>query len=132
MAPGAGAVSATEGGRSTLSTVTPTAAEAVVWAALSVAVAVSVRAPSATPVLSQDTDQPSPPLVSVPILAPSTKNWTWVTPLSSLAFAVTAMVPATVAPGAGAVSATEGGASPTPAMGGRERSTAKVPAPEKE
>ena len=45
---------------------------------------------------------------SAPSTAPSSLNWTPATATSSLAFAVTVIVPSTV-PGAGAVIATEGG-----------------------
>ena len=44
-------------------------------------------------------------------VVPLAKNSTWVTPLSSLASAVMLMVPVTVAPSAGEVIATVGGAS---------------------
>ena len=46
---------------------------------------------------------------SAPRLAPSRVNWTPTTPTSSEALALTGMVPETVAPGAGAETATLGG-----------------------
>ena len=48
---------------------------------------------------------------SAPRLAPSRVNWTPTTPTSSEALALTGMVPETLAPGAGAETATVGGES---------------------
>ncbi len=50
-------------------------------------------------------------MLSTAKVAPSTKNATWLTPLSSVASAATLMVPDTVAPSAGLVTATAGGSS---------------------
>ncbi len=87
------------------------AALVVDWPALSVAIAVSVRAPSPTLLESQVTAQPSPPFVSTPIDAPSTRNSTRATPMSSLAVATTLTRPATVVVAPGLVIATVGGLS---------------------
>ena len=90
-----------------LSTVTPFESLPV-FPAPSVAVAVTVRAPSATVALFQEADQPSAPFVSVPIGVPLTENVTRVTPLASVAVAWSVVVPETVAPSVGAVSVTVG------------------------
>ncbi len=111
--PSAGALIDTEGGWSTatLLTVTEIGAEVVVWFAVSVASAVRVCDPFAAAVLSHWTDQPPLLLVSVPIGVAPSKNRTWETPLSSVAFALTATVPLTVSPSEGELIDTDGGLS---------------------
>src|SRR5690554_6345479 len=91
-------------------TVTPAVLSAV-WPAVSVARAVSRWAASGTVVVSHSIAQPSAPSTSTPMLAPSTRNSTCVTPASSLASAVRVTTPDTRLPSTGAVSATVGSAS---------------------
>src|SRR5690606_8258347 len=81
------------------------------WPAVSVARAVSKWAASGTVVVSHSIAQPSAPSASTPMLAPSTRNSTCVTPASSLASAVRVTTPDTRLPSTGAVSATVGSAS---------------------
>ena len=94
---------------STLLTLTSTGAEVVVLPSLSRATAVSRRLPLATLRLFQVTWKGAA-VSSAPMLAPSTLNCTPARPRSSAALAVTATSPVTVAPAAGAVSETVGGA----------------------
>ncbi len=83
-----------------------------VWPAVSVAFAAMLYVPWSTALASQDADHPSVPFVSVPIGAPLTEKSTFVTPWSSVAFAVMATGPVTVAPLAGEVIDTVGSRSP--------------------
>ena len=128
VAPSAGLVTVTVGALSILSTVTLTLSLAV-WLAVSVAVAVRVCDPSLAVVVSQLVDQPSLPSVSVAKSVPSRKNSTWVTPLSSVASAVTETVPLTLAPPRGAVRLTLGQASPLPATAATAWSACTKPNP---
>jgi hypothetical protein len=91
-----------------LLTVTVTAVEVVRLPAASRARAVSVWAPLAAVVVFQDTLYGAV-VSSVPKGAPSSRNCTPATPTLSEASAVTATVPATVAPPAGLVTLTAGG-----------------------
>src|SRR5690606_32522575 len=105
-----GEVIVTDGGWSTkLSTVTDTGADSVDWSPVSVAVAVIVCGPLPTSVVSQLTDQPFAPFVSVPTTLPSTSKTTRVTPSSSEAVAVMFTEPETTAPFEGEVICTDGG-----------------------
>jgi len=81
---------------------------------VSVTVAETTWLPSATSVVFHSVDQPSPPVSSRPIGAPSIANATDETPTSSDAVAVAVVVPLTVEPATGAVIVTLGGASTGP------------------
>jgi hypothetical protein len=88
-------------------TVTVTGAEVTLLPAASRATALIVCVPSAAVVVFQGIEYGA--LVSAgPASAPSSRNWTLVTPTLSEALAVTLIVPETVAPFAGAVMLTEG------------------------
>src|SRR2546422_7272739 len=91
-----------------LSTITLTAAEVAVLPAASRATAVKVCTPLGTCVESQEIANGAL-VTSAPRLAPSSLNCTPTTPTLSVALAETVIVPATVAPAAGAVSETVGG-----------------------
>src|SRR6059036_790110 len=91
-----------------LSTVTPTAAAVAVFPAASRATAVRLCVPLAAKVVFQETEYGAT-VSSAPRLTPSSLNWTPTTPTLSEAEAETVIVPATVAPAAGAVIATVGG-----------------------
>src|SRR5207244_11299480 len=84
------------------------------------ATAVSVCEPFVAVVVSHATEYGAD-VSSVPRFAPSSSNCTPATPTSSDALAVTEVVPETVAPAAGAVSATVGGV--VPAGGGADEPT---------
>src|SRR5260221_8977219 len=103
-----GLVIETDGGVTSLDTVTVTPAEVVPLPAASRATAVSVWLPFAAALVSQDTEY-GEAMSSVPRLTPSSLNCTPTTAMSSLAFAETATVPETVAAAAGAVIETDGG-----------------------
>src|SRR5439155_1226574 len=107
LAAGAGAVIATVGG-ATSATVTLTAAVAV-WPAASRATALTLWAPGATRAVSH-TIEYGAAVTSAPRFTPSSLNCTPTTPTLSVAVAETVTVPETLAAGAGAVSATVGGA----------------------
>src|SRR3989442_1790108 len=91
-----------------LSTVTVTAVEGAVLPAASRATAVRLWAPLATRVVFQEIEYGAA-VISAPRLAPSSLNCTPTTPTLSVALAETVIVPETVAPATGAVSATVGG-----------------------
>src|SRR4051794_36576041 len=106
VAPSAGAVSVTLGAWFT--TVTPIGEVVLALPASSVALAVIDTGPSATAVESQAIEYGA--VVSVPTLVPLRRNSTPVTAPSSEAVAeIVTPDPLTVAPSAGAVSATVGG-----------------------
>src|SRR2546425_12964433 len=90
-----------------LSTVTVTAVEGAVLPAASRATAVRLWEPLATRVVFHKREYGAA-VTSAPRLAPSSLNCTPTTPTLSVALAETVTVPATVAPAAGAVSATVG------------------------
>src|SRR5947209_230263 len=91
-----------------LETLTVTPAEVVRLPAASRATALKVCEPLATAVVLKEAEYGAA-LSSAPTLAPSTLNWTPATPTLSAAFAVTVIVPETVAPLAGEVMLTVGG-----------------------
>src|SRR5437660_12461273 len=91
-----------------LATVTPTGAEVVALPTASRATAVRVYGPSERVVESQLTVYGAA-VSSAPRAAPLSRNCTPATPTLSVALAVTATVPATLEPAAGAVMATVGG-----------------------
>src|SRR6266851_3253181 len=99
------------GGTAALLTVTETLPLVAVFPAASLATAASVCVPLAAVAVFQETLYEGPaPLTTLPRFAPSSLNWTPVTPTLSVAFAVTVTpVPLTVAPFAGAVIDTDGG-----------------------
>src|SRR5262245_37076249 len=113
VAPLAGEVMLTDGavvsGGGPLDTVTVTGADAVWLPAASRATAVMVCEPLAAPVVFQETEYGAV-VSSAPKLAPSILNCTPTTPTLSEALAVTPVVPDTVAPEAGEVTLTVGGA----------------------
>src|SRR5436190_15050091 len=91
-----------------LETVTVTAADVVVFPAASRARALNVCEPLVAVVVSQAIVY-GPAVSSEPRFAPSSTNCTPTTPTLSDAFAVTDVVPETVAPDAGAVTLDVGG-----------------------
>src|SRR2546427_8031550 len=91
-----------------LSTVTLTALAGVLLPAASRATAVRLWEPLATRVVFHKREYGAA-VTSAPRLAPSSLNCTPTTPTLSVALAETVIVPATVAPAAGAVSETVGG-----------------------
>ena len=95
------------GGGVLLSTVTVTGAEVVELPAASLATARTVCWPAAAAVVSQEAAYGAD-VSAEPRFAPSTVNWTLVTPTLSEAVACSVTVPDTVAPPAGAVTATVG------------------------
>ena len=97
-------------GRVELATVT-VIDDVSVWPAVSVAVAEMVWGPSATAVELHDPVHPFVPLLSVSNAVPSTAKTTLNTPWSSVALAEKVTTPRTVAPVAGLVRVTSGGAS---------------------
>src|SRR5438445_8092308 len=97
------------GGVRSFATMTVTAGDVAVLPAPSRAVAVSVWLPFATVFVSQDTEYGAP-VTSAPKVAPSSLNCTPAMETLSVALAVTVMVPATLAFGAGVLIATDGGA----------------------
>src|SRR5262245_21985428 len=102
---------------STLLEVTLIAAEVVVLPEVSRATAVTVCVPLISDVVFHDTEY-GEDVSSAPRLFPSTLNWTPATATLSDAVAVAVTVPVTVAPAAGAVTDTVGGAvSATPPTG---------------
>src|SRR5439155_550738 len=107
LAAGAGAVSATVGG-AVSATVTLTAAVAV-WPAASRATALTLCAPGAASDGAHAIEYGAA-VTSAPRFVPSSLNCTPTTPTLSVAVADTVTVPDTLAAGAGAVSATVGGA----------------------
>src|SRR2546427_6159894 len=105
-----------------LSTVTLRALAGVVLPAASRATAVKLWEPLATRVVFQEIEYGAA-VTSAPRFAPSSLNCTPTTPTLSVALAETVIVPATVAPAAGAVSETIGGV-----VSGGARAV-KVPSP---
>src|SRR5437016_5428841 len=110
--PDVGEVMATVGGVVSggrpLETVTVTTVEVVAFPAASRARAARVWEPLPAVEVSQETEY-GPLVTSAPRLAPSSRNWTPVTPTLSEALAVTVMVPETVEPDEGDVMLTVGG-----------------------
>ncbi|PYO01106.1 MAG: hypothetical protein DMD91_08905 [Candidatus Rokuibacteriota bacterium] len=92
-----------------LGTTTVTPAEVAVLPAASVATAVSVYEPAAAEEVSQETVYGAA-ATGAPRFAPSSLNWTLVTPTLSVAVADTLTGPVTFAPAVGAVIETLGGA----------------------
>ena len=101
----------TEGGSSTLSTVTVTGAALVVWAKLSVARASMVWPPSATPVVFQaQLNWPVPKFQAATCQGPASIRTSTVNDPAALASIVTPTVPETVLPPTGFTMLTKGGA----------------------
>jgi hypothetical protein len=83
-------------------------ADVVVFPAASRAIAVKVYGPGVTPLVFQEREK-GLVVSSAPRLFPFSRNWTPMTPVSSVAVAETVIVPLTDAPSPGAVRATVGG-----------------------
>jgi hypothetical protein len=109
VAPPAGAVIDTTGGATALLTVTVSPALVVLTPAVSFAMAFSVCEPLELFAVSQLYVYGAT-VIGLPTLAPSSWNCTLATPMLLVALAVTVAVPDTVAPLAGAVIDTTGGA----------------------
>jgi len=112
--PGDNVTAETMGGVVTLFTVTDTPALVLELFAESVAMALSICGPLVAVVVSQLKLYPGPaPVTTLPRLAPSNWNCTPVSDTISTALAVTVTVPLSIAPAAGAVTATDNGVAST-------------------